>query len=158
AKAFAGLVIGSAIAQVIGAPLSAALLNIHWFGWSGWRWLLILEGVPAIVAGVWTIFYLPDRPKDAKWLTDEERNWLTTQLEEEKRELASKAKGSMWQSIARPEVLLLTAIWFLSTSVANSFALWLPKIVQGMSGFGTIVTVLVAAIPYLAAVPFSLLI
>jgi MFS transporter, ACS family, tartrate transporter len=157
-KAFAGLLIGSAIAQVIGAPLSAALLNIHWFGWSGWRWLLILEGLPAVIAGAWTIFYLPDRPKDAKWLSEEERNWLTTQLNQEKQAVAARAKGSMWQLISRPEVLLLTAIWFLSTSVTNAFGLWLPKIVQGMSGLGTIATVLVATIPYLAALPFTLFI
>ncbi len=112
-----------------------------------------------MIAGVWVIFYLPDRPKDAKWLTTEERtDWLTTTLESEKQALAAKAKGSMWKLILRPEVFLLTAVWFLSTSVTNAFGLWLPKIVQGMSGFGTIVTVLVAAVPYLLALPFSLVI
>jgi len=159
AKAFAGLLIGSAIAQIIGSPLSAALLNIQWLGWSGWRWLLILEGLPAVIAGVWVLFYLPDRPKDAKWLTAEERDWLTATLDSEKQSLAAKAKGhSMWKLILRPEVFLLTAVWFLSTSVTNAFGLWLPKIVQGMSGFGTIATVLVAAVPYVLALPFSLLI
>lgn len=156
AKAFAGLLIGSAIAQVLGSPLSAALLNIHWFGWNGWRWLLIMEGLPAMIGGIWTLFYLTDRPKDAKWLTDEERGWLTAELDREKQALAAASEGSVWKAVLRPEVLLLTAIWFLSTSVTNAFGLWLPKIVQGMSGFGTTVTVLVAAVPYLAAVPFSL--
>jgi len=156
AKAFAGLLIGSAIAQIVGSPLSAALLHIDWLGWSGWRWLLILQGLPAVLAGVWVIFYLPDRPKDATWLTTEERDWLVATLEEEKRTLAAKTQGSKWQLILRPEVFLLTAVWFLSTSVTNAFGLWLPKIVQGMSGFGTIVTVLVAAIPYVLALPFSL--
>ncbi len=158
AKAFAGFLIGGTIAQIIGAPLSAVLLHIHWFGWSGWRWLLILEGLPAIFAGILVFFYLPDRPIDAKWLTNEERNWITTTLFEEKEALASKEKGGTWNLVWRPEVLLLTAVWFLSTSVTNAFSLWLPKIVQGMSGFGTIVTVLVAMIPYVAALPFALLI
>ena len=158
AKAFAGLLIGSAIAQVAGSPISAALLHIHWFGWSGWRWLLILEGLPAVVGGVWTLFYLTDRPKDAKWLTEEERNWIVTELDRENQALAGRSQGSTWKLIVRPEVLVLTAAWFLTTSVTNAFGLWLPKIVQGMSGFGTIVTVLVAAVPYLAAVPFTLLV
>ncbi len=158
AKAFAGLLIGSAIAQIIGSPLSAALLSIQWLGLSGWRWLLILEGLPAVIAGVWVLFYLPDRPKDAKWLTAEERDWLTGTLDREKKDLAAKTRASMWKLLMRPEVFLLTAVWFLSTSVTNAFGLWLPKIVQGMSGFGTIVTVLVAAIPYLLALPFSLVI
>lgn len=156
AKAFAGLLIGSAIAQVVGSPLSAALLNIHWLDWSGWRWLLILEGLPAMIGGIWTLFYLTDRPKDAQWLSDEERTWLTTELDREKQALAATSQGSIWKAVLRPQVLLLTAIWFLSTSVTNAFGLWLPKIVQAMSGFGTTVTVLVAAVPYLAAVPFSL--
>lgn len=156
AKAFAGLLVGSAIAQVVGSPISAALLHIQWLGWSGWRWLLILEGVPAVVCGVWTFFYLTDRPKDAAWLTAEEREWITSELEREKQAVAAHAQGSMLRLVLRPEVLLLTTIWFLSTSVTNAFGLWLPKIVQGMSGFGTIVTVLVAAIPYMAALPFTL--
>ena len=159
AKAFAGLLIGSAIAQIVGSPLSAALLHIQWLGWGGWRWLLILEGLPAVLAGIWVLFYLPDRPKDAKWLTAEERDWLTATLDSEKQALAAKTHGSStWKLLMRPEVFLLTAVWFLSTSVTNAFGLWLPKIVQGMSGFGTIATVLVAAIPYIAALPFSLLI
>lgn len=156
AKAFAGLLIGSAIAQVVGSPLSAALLNIQWLDLGGWRWLLILEGLPAMIGGIWTLFYLTDRPKDAQWLTEDERTWLTKELDREKQALAAASKGSIWKAVLRPEVLLLTAIWFLSTSVTNAFGLWLPKIVQGMSGFGTTVTVLVAAVPYLAAVPFSL--
>src|SRR5580658_508702 len=158
AKALAGFLIGAPVSQIVGSPLSAALMNIHWFGWGGWRWLLIFEGVPAILAGVWTFFYLTDRPKDAKWLTVDERNWITHQLEEERRLLSAKTKASLWRVLFRPEVLLLTAIWFLGTGVANAFILWLPKIIQKMSGYSPIVTTIVAAIPYWAALPFSLLV
>ena len=158
AKALAGFFLGTPISQIVGSPLSAALLNIHWFGWSGWRWLLILEGVPAVIAGVWTFFYLTDRPKDAKWLTIDERNWITSELEQEKRALSKKTTGSLRRVLFRPEVLLLTAIWFLSTSVGNALILWLPKIIQKLSGYSPIITTLVAAIPYLAALPFTLLV
>src|SRR6202011_6050508 len=62
------------ISQMLGAPISGALMKIHWLGYSGWRWLLILEGVPAVILGVVTLFYLTDRPIDALWLPDEERD------------------------------------------------------------------------------------
>lgn len=158
AKALAGFMLGLPISQIVGSPLSAALMNIHWLGWGGWRWLLILEGAPAIIAGVWAFFYLTDRPKNAKWLTVEERDWVTSELEEEKRSLSSKERRDAWRVIFQPQVWLLTAIWFFGLCVGNALVLWLPKIVQRMSGYGPIVTTLVSAIPYLAAWPFMLLV
>ncbi len=126
--------------------------------WSGWRWLLILEGGAAIVAGVWAFFYLTDRPKNAKWLTIEERDWISNELEQEKRSLIAQQQVSVWRVIFQPQVLLLTAIWFFSISVGNACTLWLPKIVQRMSGYSPVVTTLVSAIPFLAALPFTLLV
>src|SRR6266849_2218302 len=72
------------ISQILGAPISGLLLKIHWLGYSSWRWLLILEGIPAIVFGFITLYYLTDWPKDARWLPDDERNWITAELECEK--------------------------------------------------------------------------
>ena len=103
AKALAGFLIGAPVSQIVGSPLSAALMNIHWFGWGGWRWLLIFEGAPAILAGVWTFFYLTDRPKDARWLTVAERNWITNQLEEERRLLSAKTKASLGACCSDPK-------------------------------------------------------
>jgi ACS family tartrate transporter-like MFS transporter len=131
-----------------------ALINIHWLGWNGWRWLLILE-VAAIAAAAWTFFYLTDRPQNAKWLTVEERDWVTNEFEQEKRSLTTRTKVQLWRVVFQPEVLVLTTIWFLSVSVGKALILWLPKIVQRMSGYGPTITTLVSAIPYLAAWPFT---
>jgi MFS transporter, ACS family, tartrate transporter len=158
AKALAGIMVGIPLSQVLGSPLSAALMNIHWLGWSGWRWLLILEGAPAIIAGVWAFFYLTDRPKDAKWLTVDEQNWIASELEREKLNLASQGRDKAWRVIFQPQVWLLTLIWFSCLCVGNALILWLPKIVQRMSGYSPIETTLVSAIPYLAAWPFMLLV
>ena len=69
------------IASVVGAPISGVILDqIHWFGLSSWRWLLILEGIPAIVGGIVTYFLLPSRPTEAKFLTQQERNYLVAEL------------------------------------------------------------------------------
>jgi ACS family tartrate transporter-like MFS transporter len=158
AKALAGFMASGPIAQIISSPLSAVLMNIHWFGWRGWRWLLILEGVPAIVAGVWTFFYLTDRPKDANWLTVEEREWITFELDKEKRSLTSKEQIKAWPVVFQPKIVMLAAIYFFSGGVGVALLLWLPKMIERMSGYSPTVTTLVTAIPYLAAWPFTLLV
>ena len=70
--------------QVVSGPLSALLLKVHWLGLGGWRWLLMLEGIPAVILGVVTIFYLTDRPEQARWLTQEQKDWLAGELEKER--------------------------------------------------------------------------
>jgi MFS transporter, ACS family, tartrate transporter len=78
-------------------------------------------------------------------------------LQREKRTL-STTQVNPWLVALQPQVLLLTAIWFLSTGASNTFALWLPKFVQGMSGYSSIATTLASTIPFLAALPFTLLV
>src|SRR6201993_4250071 len=82
---------------VIGAPLAGWLLGISWRGMAGWRWLFILEGVPAIMLGVVTLFYLTDRPKEAKWLAPDEREWITRELELEKEAKKETAHYTIWK-------------------------------------------------------------
>ena len=60
-------------------------------GLQGWQWLYIIEGIPAILLGVLTPFLMTDRPRDAKWLNADEREWLTTTMDAE---LAAKSKGA----------------------------------------------------------------
>jgi len=84
ARAMSGLILAIPIALGLGAPLSAAILQIHWFNISGWRWLFILEGLPAVAIGVFTFFYLTDRPDHARWLEPDEREWIKNTLEAER--------------------------------------------------------------------------
>src|SRR6266550_4658193 len=71
---------------LIGSPLAGLLLGITWLGLRGWRWLFILEGIPAVVFGVITLFYLTDWPRTASWLRPDERDWINDELEREKQE------------------------------------------------------------------------
>ena len=158
AKAVAAFMAAIPVSQIVGSPVSALLMKIHWLGYSGWRWLLILEGVPAIVCGVITYFYLTDRPRDAKWLPDEERDWITGELERERAAIQAKEKVSVWRAFWQRDVLLLTLVYFLGTNVNYGFTLWLPKMMQRLSGFTPVVVTLLAAAPFLAAWPFMLLV
>jgi len=82
AKAVAIFYAANPLSYVLGSPLAGLLLGISWFGLKAWRWLFILEGIPAIVFGVITVVYLTDWPREARWLPQDERDWIAGQLQE----------------------------------------------------------------------------
>jgi ACS family tartrate transporter-like MFS transporter len=143
------------VSAMVGAPISGLLLQLHWLGMPGWRWLLILEGLPALLGGIVTFFYLPDWPKDARWLAPEERDWITSELARETR--TKKELGhhhpSILMSIRQPAVLAVALSYFLINTSGYGLVIWLPKIVQRFSGLDTLKLSLLVAIPYLVSVP-----
>jgi Sugar phosphate permease len=122
------------ISNIIGSPVSGLLLQLDWLNLAGWRWLFILEGAPAIILGIVTIFYLTDRPQQAKWLPADEREWISSQLEAEKA-LKQKAKSfGVLQAMGNREVILLAAGYFFMVTSLYGFGFWLPTIVKRLSG------------------------
>src|SRR5262245_54848641 len=84
ARVISLFLMGLPIASIVGAPVSGLILDhVRWLGMSSWRWLLVLEGIPAILAGVITYVMLPSRPADAKFLSPGEKEWLSATLAEE---------------------------------------------------------------------------
>jgi MFS transporter, ACS family, tartrate transporter len=156
ARAMAMFMSAIPIAQVIGAPISGALLQIHWLGFAGWRWLLLLEGVPAVIGGFVALYYLTDRPRDAGWLADDERAWITGELEREARSKPS-ASTSVWRVFQDRNVILLTAVYFLGACSQYGFTFWLPKMIEKLSGFSSFEVALIAALPFLVSWPVMLL-
>jgi D-galactonate transporter len=150
AKAIAVFYAASPLSYVVGSPLAGLLLGISWLGLRGWRWLFILEGIPAVVFGVITIFYLTDWPRDAKWLLPAERDWINGQLENEKRAKQKIRSYTIWQAFAQRDVILLTLAYFCATTGGYGVAFWLPSILKRLSGQSDMRITLFAALPYLA--------
>jgi ACS family tartrate transporter-like MFS transporter len=150
AKALAVFYAAMPLSYVVGSPIAGLLLGLSWFGVKGWRWLFILEGIPAIVGGLVALFYLTDWPREATWLRSEERDWITTQLDREKKAKQQRRSYSVWQALSDRNVILLTLCYFFAVSGNYGIAFWLPTILKRLSGKSDIVVTLLAALPYLA--------
>jgi len=157
AKAVAMFMTAIPTSNMVSAAIAAALIRIDWLGWSGWRWLLILEGLPTVIFGVVAFFYLTDRPSDARWLPDDEREWITSELEREKERKARAKKLSTLEALRHPQVILLALACFCYITNSVGLSSWLPKIVQRISGLSTTQVILISGIPWLTAIPMMLI-
>jgi len=150
ARAVARFYAANPLSFVIGSPLAGYLLGICWLGLRGWRWLFILEGIPAIVFGVITAFYLTDWPREASWLRSDECDWITEQLSREKQAKQQVRSYTVWQALGHRDVLLLTFAYFFALTGNYGIAFWLPTILKRVSGQSNLRVTLLAALPYLA--------
>jgi ACS family tartrate transporter-like MFS transporter len=150
AKAIARFCGANPLSFVIGSPLAGYLLGIAWFGLRGWRWLFILEGIPAILFGIIAIFYLTDWPREAKWLPSDERDWVAAQLDQEK-ETKQKARAfTVLEALRHRDVILLTLCYFFALTGNYGLAFWLPTIFKRLSGQSDLKVTLLASLPFLA--------
>jgi ACS family tartrate transporter-like MFS transporter len=133
AKAIAGFALAMPLSSVFGSPISGWLLRADWFGVVGWRWVFIVEGVVPILAGVATIFLLPNRPGDVRWLADDERTWLAAELDRERLE-KKENKRVGWRTHLLM-VLLLTAVYFCTNVTAYGLSTFMPSLFkQSLNG------------------------
>ncbi len=132
--AMSGLVVAIPFSLAIGAPVSALLLDVDWFGLAGWQWLFIVEGLPAVVLGVVTLFVLTDRPRHAQWLTAEERDYLEGELAREAEAKDAVRKVRVSEALRMPNVWLLALGIFATNTGGYSLTFWLPTTVKSLSG------------------------
>jgi ACS family tartrate transporter-like MFS transporter len=138
---------------IIGAPLSTWIMdNAHWLDWSGWRWMLFLEGIPAVIFGVVCFLRLTDRPEQATWLTAEEKEWLAAELDRDRRSRKNVKHLSVLQAIKNSKVLYLSFIYFVYQCGSLGVGYWMPQIIKGLSTSLTHTEIgLVAMVPYIFA-------
>jgi sugar phosphate permease len=148
AKAMAMFMAAQSLSNLAGSPISGQLLRIHWLGIAGWRWLFILEGVPAVLFGIMTIFYLTDWPHQARWLPEEERQWIAGELEIEKRARQSTQSFRVLEALRQPQVILMASALVFIAATVYGFNFWMPTIIKKLSGHSDQFVTLVGALPY----------
>jgi MFS transporter, ACS family, tartrate transporter len=151
AQTIALLLTGIPVASILGAPVSGIILDhVHWLGLSSWRWLLILEGFPAVVGGVLAYFLLPSRPSQAKFLNDEEKKWITEELEREDKRKHEAQPISAMQTLINRRVWYLACIGFAHGFGTYTFSFWLPQLMKSvLSGRSNSVVGFLVVIPNL---------
>ena len=149
AKATSNFMAAIPVSLVIGSPVAGWILGHNWFGIEGWRWLFLVEGIPAILLGAVAFFFLTDRPNDARWLTAGQQQWISQTLEQEKP--LSRPSTSIAKALRSRTVLLLSSAAFLQYFVGYSVIFWLPTILKNQSGFSDLRVGLFGAVPYFVA-------
>jgi len=122
------------LALMVGSPISGLILQMDGFlGLAGWRWLFILEGLPSVLLGLGVYFILPNRPKEAKWLSDAEKEALQARMDREHvvaPPTVGKRPATKWEEVRSFPVLALAVSYFCILATANSLGIWAPLIVK----------------------------
>ncbi|HML91456.1 MFS transporter [Methyloceanibacter sp.] len=139
------------LATVIGGPVSGALLELDGlFGFAGWQWLFVIQGIPAVLLGILALKVLTGTPHEADWLSDSEKTALTRALDAEAKETAESGYADLRAALTRPRVLALGGLYFLMVTGLYGIGFWMPQVIGGF-GLDPLAVGFLTAIPYLFA-------
>lgn len=140
------------LSHVIGAPLSGLLLDVeNPLDIAGWRFMFLVEGLPAVMLGIFALFYFPDTPERAQWLSDDERTWLEKNVKGATKPSKTGSNEGRWLALKSPVGWTCALIWFCILASNYGIAFWLPQIVKGMTGLSATQTGLIVALPHAAS-------
>ncbi|MCY1429824.1 putative metabolite transport protein NicT [compost metagenome] len=139
------------IAGIVSGPLAGSIMT-HFDGWLGlkdWQVLFVMEGIPAMLLGVFGWFWLVDKPADARWLSAQEKQVLATVLEQGR--VPDTATASLAQVLRNPRVYIAGLVFFCIYSGSNTVSYWMPTLIRGF-GVQDLKTIgMLASLPYLLA-------
>ena len=152
ASAISRFMTAAAVAGIIGGPLSAALFTLDGMsGLAGWQWIFVAEGIPSVVLGVTTLWFLTDRPAEAKWLSPAGREYLDRTLRSEMDDIERRGHVGLRRALLHPTVWRLSLLSFTLLVGLYSISFWLPQIVESLSSGTNVEVALLSGIPYVAA-------
>jgi MFS transporter, ACS family, tartrate transporter len=129
ARALAWFFVATPMAQIVSPKISNVLLQTQLLGLEGWQWVYIAWGVPAVALGIVVLFALTDWPRQAKWLTEEEKQALESELSREAHG-ALAHRMSLGEAFRHPKVLLLAGAYFLVVTGSYGVEFFMPTILQ----------------------------
>lgn len=136
-------------ANFIGAPVSGALLSMDGLlGMRGWHWVFLLEGIPAMILGIVCLFVLTDRPEQANWLTDKQREWLSDRLTTEKRGRHIVESMSFWQLARNPAIWAMALVYAGPSATSTTLSVWQPQLIKAFGGLNNFEIGLLSALPF----------
>jgi MFS family permease len=139
------------MASFISSPISALLLQADGvLGLRGWQWLFILEGVPTVVMGLVCLWYLTDRPEQARWLTTEQRDWLSARMERERSEKKTGTHVPLWKLFRTKEVIGMALVCSTASAAGSVLGVWQPQMIKSF-GLTVMQTGLLNSVPYAVA-------
>jgi MFS transporter, ACS family, tartrate transporter len=131
ARIVGGFFVALPVAVMTGAPISTGLLGLDGLqGLAGWQWIFIAEAAPTVLLGIAVLFYVTDRPAQARWLSAEERIWLTAIIDDERRRIEARRKVSLLRSFFDPKVLLLSLTWLGMVTAGYGVVFFVPQIIK----------------------------
>jgi ACS family tartrate transporter-like MFS transporter len=137
-RVMAWFVLSVPAAGLLGSPISGALLNLGGvLGIRGWQWLFMLEAGPAVLLGIFALYWLTDTPQQARWLTAEQRAWLIGRLADDASRRYAPPRTSVWKTLSDWRVLLLTLVCGSTVTISTVLGFWQPLIIRsfGVSYF-----------------------
>jgi len=150
ARIVSGFLVGLPFSVAIGAPISTSLLGLDGlFGLRGWQIMYIAEAIPTVVIGVLTYFVLTDRPQQAKFLTEEERNWLVTTIAAERRATEAARKFTLWEALYDPKVLLLALNYVGIVTASLGMLIFVPQMIKSLGSYSNMTVGWLTMIPYI---------
>ncbi len=150
ARIVSGFLVGLPVAVAVGAPVSTGLLGLDGlWGLKGWQIMYIAEAIPTVILGVVTYFVLTDKPERAKFLTPEEKAWLTAKLAAEHQAKVAVRTYSLWQALINPKVLLLALNYVGLGTASVGMVIFIPQIIKSIGNTSNMTVGWLTMIPYI---------
>ena len=150
ARIVSGFLIGLPVAVALGSPISTALLGLDGlFGLRGWQIMYLAEAIPTVIIGVVTFFLLTDRPEQARFLSGEEKTWLTAKLHAERRAKDTVRTFTLWEAMYNPKVLLLSLNYLGIVTASLGMLFFIPQIIKSLGNFSNMMVGWLTMIPYI---------